>query len=176
MAQSVTNDALWEKLSEVDKALNELTRTHKSSAQTLEQAGLKDEIISKIEEYAYKLGQKSKMYSDANKQDAKKLTGDLLMFAEMIACISDRQQAYFESQKEDKETYLNFKLFKVRKTTIAIAILSMLVFTLTLFCIKQRSSYVLLNEEFIQQEAIIKEMQVEVDSLRAIKPKGIKMK
>ena len=176
MAQTVSNDALWEKLSEIDRTLNELTKTHKSSSQTPEQVALKDEIIAKIEEYAYKLGQKSKMYSEANRQDTKKLTGDLLMLAEMIACISDRQQVYFESQKEDKETYLNFKLFKVRKTTTAIAILSVLVFILTLSCIKQRSSYALLNEEFIQQETTIKEIQAEADSLRAMRPKGAKKK
>ena len=176
MAQSVTNDALWEKLSEIDKTLNELAKTHKSSTQTLEQVGLKDEIISKIEEYAYKLGKKSDMHSDANKQDAKKLTGDLLMLAEMIACISDRQLVYFELQKEDKETYLNFKLFKIRKTTVAIAILSVLVFILTLFCMKQQNDYSLLTEVCYKQGLYIDQVKTEVDSLRNVIKPNIKKK
>ena len=173
MAQSVTNDALWEKLSEVDKKIERLSEVQALSATTPQKESDKDEIIDKIEEYAYKLGKKSDTHSDMSKQGIKKLIGDLLMIGEMIACVNDRQQAYFESQKEGKETYLNFKLFKVRKT-VAIAVLSMLVFTLTLFGIKQRGSYALLNEEFIQQESTIKEIQTEVDSLRNVKPKGAK--
>jgi len=164
MAQSVTNDALWEKLSEIDKTLNELAKTHKSSTQTLEQVGLKDEIISKIEEYAYKLGKKSDMHSDANKQDAKKLTGDLLMLAEMIACISDRQQVYFESQKEDKETYLNFKFFRVKKTSIVITMLGILIFTLTIFCMKQQDDYSLLTEVCYKQGVTLQKLNEELEA------------
>ena len=176
MAQSVTNDALWEKLSEIDKKIERLSEIQTSSATTPQKGSDKDEIIAKIEEYAYKLGKKSDTHSDMSKQGVKKLTGDLLMIGEMIACVNDRQQAYFELQKEGKETYLNFILFKVRKTTAAIAILSILVFVLSLFGMKQRNSYALLNEEFLLQETIIKERQAEVDSLRAIKPKGVKKK
>ena len=176
MAQSVTNDALWEKLSEIDKKIERLSEIQTSSATTPQKGSDKDEIIAKIEEYAYKLGKKSDTHSDMSKQGIKKLIGDLLMIGEMIACVNDRQQAYFELQKEGKETYLNFILFKVRKTTAAIAILSMLVFILTLFCIKQRSSYAQLNKEFNRQETIVKEMQTEVDSLRSVIKPNIKKK
>jgi len=107
-------------------------------------------------------------------QDTKGTFQVLTCICAILKESKEQSETRFESQKEDKETYLNFKLFKVRKTTAAIAILSMLVFILTLFCIKQRSSYALLSKKILRQETIIKETQTEVDSLSAIKPKGVK--
>ena len=63
MAQSVSNDALWEKLSEVDQKLEKLSEMQKSSNLRDEQAIIKpdfqkekDEIVSKLEKYIQGLG------------------------------------------------------------------------------------------------------------------------
>ena len=69
MAQTVTNDALWEKLSEIDKTLNELSITQKSFTQTQEQVGLKDEIIAKIKEDILILGLSNDSHFDANRKN-----------------------------------------------------------------------------------------------------------
>jgi len=56
MAQTVSNDALWEKLLEMEKGLSELAKTQKSSTSMPEQVGLKDKIITEIKEQAHILG------------------------------------------------------------------------------------------------------------------------
>lgn len=63
MAQSVSNDALWEKLSEVDKKLEKLSEMQKIFNLRDEQTIIKpdfqkekDEIISKLEKYIQGLG------------------------------------------------------------------------------------------------------------------------
>lgn len=63
MAQSVSNDALWEKLSEVDKKLEKLSEIEKSLTLSDKKEIIKsdfqkekDEIISKLERYIQGLG------------------------------------------------------------------------------------------------------------------------
>ena len=118
-----------------------------------ERDNLREKIIAKIEEYAYKLGKQSKTHSEANKQDVKKLIDSLLMIAEMIACVNDRQQEYFKSQKEDKETHLKLGFFKIRKTSFVIVLLGLQVFFQTLFSMKQQNNYTLLVNEYQKQTA-----------------------
>ncbi|MBK5721832.1 hypothetical protein JGH11_13210 [Dysgonomonas sp. Marseille-P4677] len=43
-----------------------------------------------------------------------------------------------------KDAYFNFKLFKVRKLSFVIVVLGLLVFILTVFCMKQQNNYTLL--------------------------------
>ena len=63
-------------------------------------------------------------------------------------------------KSDDEKSYLNFKFFKFRKTSIVIAVLSLLVFILTLFCMKQQNDYVLLNE-YHRQSIEAKEIEKE---------------
>lgn len=59
---------------------------------------------------------------------------------------------------DDKKFYLNFRLFKLRKSSVLIAILGLLVFILTLFCMKQQNDYVLMMDEYYIQSAENKEI------------------
>lgn len=52
---------------------------------------------------------------------------------------------------DDKKAFLNFKLFKLRKSSLVIGILGLLVFILTLFCMKQQNDYALLMNEYYKK-------------------------
>ena len=128
MAQSVSNDALWEKLSEVDiqglgtHCDSHFKVIHKDIAQ-----------LEKDTEGVYKV----LSYMSAILKEPPELSAIKL---------------------DDKKSFLNFKLFKLRKSSLVIAILGLLVFILTLFCMKQQNDYVLLMEEGYKQNVILKNL------------------
>jgi len=66
-----------------------------------------------------------------------------------------------ELQKPDG-SYFNFKFFKVRKASFVIAILGLLVFILTLFCMKQQNDYILLMNEYHKQTITIQKLNGEL--------------
>lgn len=71
---------------------------------------------------------------------------------------------------ESRESYFNFKFFKIRKTSVTIALMGMLVFILTLFSMKQQNDYSLLMDEYYRQSIEVREMRVEIDSVKTMKP------
>ncbi len=174
MAQSVSNDALWEKLSEMDKKLNELANIQKSEASQQEQTEIKldfrevkDEITAKIKEESSLLG----MHSDINfgtiNKNIELLHGSIGKVFNIVSRIRKQQKEFVEPQ-EASDSHFNFRLFKVRKTSLVITVLALLVLLLTLFCMKQQNDYSLLLDEHYRQTAIIKEIQMKADSLRSI--------
>jgi hypothetical protein len=93
------------------------------------------------------------------------------MWTEMKEAIKEQQK----QKLENTQSYFNFKLFKVRKTSVVITILGLLVFILIVFCMKQQNDYSLLNNEYYRQGAKTREIQAEVDRLKLIKP-GVQKK
>ncbi len=160
MAQSVSNDALWVKLSEMDKKLDELSVKQKSPVPAQESVGdkydferEKREIIIEIKK---ELGSLERHYDDnfkSRKQDIGILNGNILKVFDVV-----------ESQK-GKDAYFNFWLFKVRKTSFVIAVLSLLVLILTMFCMKQQNDYSLLMDEYYRQSITIQELDKEIKVL-----------
>ncbi len=59
------------------------------------------------------------------------------------------------------KAYFNFRLFKVRRASFVIAVLGLLVFTLTLFCMKQQNDYTLLNYEYYKQSIGIDSLEIQ---------------
>ena len=175
MAQSVSNDALWEKLSEVDKKLEKLSETQKSSTLSDKQSVIepdfqkeKEEIISKLEKYIQGLGIHCDSHFKVIHENIKQLENGTEGVYKILSCMSailKEPKEQSETKLEEDKSYLNFKLFKVRKTTLAITILGLLVFILTLFCMKQQNDYVLLLDEYYKQSISIKKVRSEVDSL-----------
>jgi len=108
MAQTVSNDALWQKLSEMDKKLDKLSEVRESPIPILKQ-----------------------------------------------------QIESGEPQKPDDSCF-NFKFFKVRKTSFVISILGLLVFILTMFCMKQQNDYSLLMNEYYKQNMTIQKLNEEL--------------
>lgn len=79
-------------------------------------------------------------------------------------------------KSKNHKSYLNFKFIRFRKTSIAIAVLGLLVFILTMFCMKQQNDYAVLMDECYRQNSIIREIQVEGDSLRSSSKPAIERK
>jgi hypothetical protein len=161
MANSVSNDALWEKLSEIDRKIEGLSATQKSLIQEEEQAGIKsdikevkDEIVVEIREQVNKLGKHGDINFGANKENIEKILN-------IVARIRKQQREAVELQTENKSAdgYFNLKFFKVKKTSFVITVLGLLVFLLTLFCMKQQNDYALLMEEFYKQTVIIQKKE-----------------
>ncbi|MDR3047418.1 MAG: hypothetical protein LBU51_07385 [Bacteroidales bacterium] len=128
MAQSVSNDALWEKLSEMDKKFEEL---------------IKSDI--------HTLGLSNDSHFEANRKNIQLLNENIFKTWKVVSQIRKQQKESNEVQKNDGESCFNFKFFKVRKTSFIITILGLLVFILTLFCMKQQNDYSLLIDEYYRQ-------------------------
>ncbi|WP_050699803.1 hypothetical protein [Dysgonomonas sp. BGC7] len=178
MAQSVSNDALWEKLSEVDKKLERLFNTQKPSNLDNEQAIIKpdfqkerDEIVSKLERYIQGLGTHCDSHFNVIHKDIEQLEKDTEGVYKILSCLSAILKETGEqsgTKQDDGKSYLNFKLFKLRKSSLVIAILGLLVFILTLFCMKQQNDYVLLLDENYKRNMAMPAVQAETDSLETV--------
>lgn len=176
MAQSVSNDALWEKLSEVDKKLERLSEMQKTFNLREEQAIIKpdfqkekDEIISKLEKYIQGLGTHCDKHFKVIHKNIEQLEKDTVGVYNILSCMSailKEPQEPSARNSDDKKSYLNFKLFKLRKSSIVIAIFGLLVFILTLFSMKQQNDYSILNGEYYRKNIDVREVQTEVDSLK----------
>ena len=86
------------------------------------------------------------------------------------------QLGILEPQAKDNHEYFNLRFFKVKKSSFVIAALALLVFILTIFCMKQQNDYALLMSEYHQQGIVLREIQTEVDSLRTVIKPNIKKK
>ena len=173
MAQSVSNDALWEKLSEMDRKFEGLSATFKSLATSRGQIenipdfnALRDEIITSIKGNIRILGLSNDSHFEANRKNIQMLNGNILKTWKMATFIRKQQEESNKSQKKVEESCINFRFFKVRKTSFIITVLGLLVFILTLFCMKQQNDYALLLDEYHRQGIVIQE------SDRALKVEG----
>jgi hypothetical protein len=171
MAQSVTNEALWVKLSEVEQKLDKLFVEQKTPVPTQEPAeykpdftAVKEEIITKISDEIAILGRSSDSHFEANTQNIEVITGIIQKVWNIVSRIRKQQREAFESPENSKESYFDFKFFKIKKTAVVIATLGILIFILTLFCMKQQNDYALLMEEYYRQIVEISEMQKETDA------------
>lgn len=175
MSKSVSNDALWEKLLELDKKLEKLYEIQKPSNLSDKQVVSKpdfqkekDEIVAEIRQQIGLLGN----HSDIN---FRTVNENIRKAFNIVARIRKQQKAANKSQKTDC-SYFNFSFFKVRKTSLVIAVLGLLVFVLTLFCMKQQNDYALLLNEYYRQNIVIDGIKMDADSLRAAvqQPKLVK--
>lgn len=157
MANSVSNDALWGKLSEISEQLNRSKQTE----DTPHFSGVKDEIISIIRNEADILGKHNDINFGASNQNWQATDENVTKILRIVSRIRKQQKEFLETQVKSNQEYFNFKLFKIRKTSFVIALLGLLVFLLTLLCMKQQNDYSLLNNEYYKQSIVIKKMQKE---------------
>jgi len=143
MAQTVSNDALWGKLKEMDEKLDKLSEVRVSPEITLDLKEVKEEITTEI------------------KEDIQMLNGNILNTLKEVSLIRKQQIVSVEPQKKDTY-YFNFKFFKVRKMPFVVAIFGLLVFILTLFCMKQQNDYKLLMDEYHKQNVTIQKLNEEL--------------
>jgi len=164
MAQSVSNDALWEKLSEMDKKFEGLSATFKSLAISQEKAEntpsfneAKNETVASIKGDIRTLGHSNDSHFEANTKNIQMLNENILKTWQVVTRIRKQQKESDEQQKQDEKSCFNFRFFKVRKISLIITILGLLVFILTLFCMKQQNDYTLLIDEYHRQGITVRE-------------------
>lgn len=185
MNKSVSNDALWEKLSEIDERLNRYFIEQEKTVHGKEEAEItaqlkanKDQIAELFKKGLQGLGTHCDSHFKAmygHIEQLEKDSKDVYEVLSFICKIMKNAEKQSENKVEPKpapdKSFLNFKFFKVRKTTVVITILGLLVFILTLFCMKQQNDYVILNNEFYRKSIVIRELKTEMDSLRnMVKP------
>ena len=184
MSKLVSNDALWEKLSEISEQLS----SHKQVGDTPDFSDMKDKIFAEIERQTTKLGKHYDLNHKAN-ADNWKMTDETVRKIHSIVSRIRKQQKETAEQKVDSypeqlsellgtstsanREYFNFRFFKLRKTSVVITVLGSLVFILIMFCMKQQNDYSLLMDEYYRQSIEIREMRLEVDSLRNAEEQGI---
>ena len=180
MSKSVSNDALWEKLSEIEEIINKYLKEQKtpSAHEQIDIAPLlrtnKDEITDLFRKGLQGLGTHCDSHFKTMYKHIEQLEQDIEETYQVLTCIcgilkesKEQPETRLASEQEPDKSYLNFKLFKVRKTTVVISILGLLVFILVLFCMKQQNDYSILNGEYYRKSIVVREMQGEVDSLRS---------
>lgn len=175
MAQSVSNDALWLKLLEMDKKLDKVSVEQKSPVPTQELAGnkldfteVKDGIITEIKNEIRILGWSSDSHFEANKKNVEAMTEIIQKVWNIVSRIRKQQRESAQPPEKEKESCFNFKFFKVRKASVVMAMLALLILILTLFCMKQQNDYSLLMDEYYRQCVEIREIRIELDSAKHV--------
>ncbi len=181
MAQSVSNDALWVKLSEIEKKIEK----QKMPASTQEQVDIsselkanKDEIVDIFERCIQGLGTHCDSHFKTIHENIKlsdELTKDgFQILSYMWAWMQEKEQerekieqvkVKLTSAQEADNSYLNLRFFKIRKTSLAIVVWGLLVLILTLYGTKQQNDYSLLLDEYYRQSIIIEQFKAEIDSV-----------
>jgi len=174
MAQTVSNDALWEKLSEIDNKIDACITKQNTPASspkrvdiTSEIKALNDKILVDIDAKANLLGAHSQSHFDANRKNIISLDESLRKILNVVSHIRKQQKVETVEQANSKNVeqpkteiaYFDFKFFKVRKTSLIITVLGVLVFILTVFCIKQQNDYSLLIGEYYKQNSLIETLR-----------------
>lgn len=157
MAKTVSNDALWEKLSEISEQLDRLSAEQKTQITNTNQeenssdlCNIKDDIIAKIKQQGYLLGKHGDSNYKAINENITTSDETIRKIFNVVIRIRKQQKEVVEQKVVSKDVYFNFKFFKIRKTSFVIAVLGLLVFILTLFCMKQQNDYLLLIKEVVQ--------------------------
>lgn len=188
MNKSVSNDALWEKLSEIEKRINWYLAEQKDTVPKQEQAEIMAQLMANKDQIAelFKKGLQGlgshcdshfkAMYGNIE-QLGKNNQGVYKVLVHICRILQNAEkQSENKVESEPDKSFLNFKLFKIRKTTIYISILGLLVFILTLFSMKQQNDYAVLNSEYYRKSIVIRELQAETDSLRNMAEYATKIK
>ena len=167
--EQISNEALWGKLSEIDKKLSQHLKEQKESVQTQGKTDIspqlkanKEGIIEIFKKGIQGLGTHCDSHFKAIHKNIEQLERDTEGIYKILSCISailkeTQEQSVIKS--DNKKSYLNFKFFKLRKSSIVIAVLGLLVFILTLFCMKQQNDYTLLIDEYYKKIIVLKNLK-----------------
>jgi hypothetical protein len=181
MSKSVSNDALWERLSEIEEKINKSLMEQNKLVPTQQQVdvkselkAIKEEIIEIFKKCIQGLGTHCDVHFKSILTKTSKLDSDMvdaIVYLVHLIKESEKQQ-----KPKDTQSYFSFKFFKIRKTSLMITILGLLVFILTLFSMKQQNDYSLLMDEYYRQGFELREMQNEIDSLSTMMENTAKKK
>lgn len=151
MKNSISNDSIWGKLSEIDEKLEKvLSKPQESNSPSLS-----------IDELLDKIGDNSTNFNklDNDIQDIKKAI-DEIPIPENIDL--DKITALFE-----KKDIFHFGFIKFRKTSFIITILGILIFILTIFSMKLYNDSIINQNNYYNQITVTTKLQIENDTLKA---------
>lgn len=152
---NITNEALWGKLCEIAGNQNNSV--------------LREEVEHIIEKQTAEYLQKINSYFEATHKNMQIVNSNVQKVQSAVQNIEIPDSPDLENIKTllEKKDVFNFILFKVKKSSFVIAVLGVLIFTLTLFSMKQQNDYSLLTSRYHRQTIAIEHLKSEVNSLKA---------
>ena len=116
MSKSVSNDALWEKLSEIEERINQWSKPVAAQQQVdiiPELKVIKEETAENIKKYIQALGSHCDIHFKSILTKTDKLDNDM---SDAIACLLHIIKESEKQQKpKDTQSYFNFKFSKLRR-------------------------------------------------------------
>lgn len=175
MAKTISNDAIWEKLSEIDEKLEKIVLKQKSFSPKQEEVdnelpsnGIKDEIITQIKADIRILGLSNDSHFEANLKNITTLNNNVLSIKKVINNLSAPENINTNEIKAllDKKNIFRFGFISFRKTSFIISILGILIFALTVFSMKLYSDSLINQNKYYRQIVTTQNLQMENDSLK----------
>ncbi len=175
MAKTISNDAIWEKLSEIDEKLEKIVLKQKSFSPKQEEVdneppsnGIKDEIITQIKADIRILGLSNDSHFEANLKNITTLNNNVLSIKKVINNLSAPENINMNEIKAllDEKDIFRFGFISFRKTSFIIIILGILIFTLTVFSMKLYSDSLINQNNYYRQIIVTRNLQIENDSLK----------
>ena len=122
MAKSVSNDALWEKLSEMDKKFEKCIVMQESQTAAQEQEGntpgfedVKDVIIAEIRQQTALQNRGNESNFQANTQNVEVLKKNILLAVKHSRETKEQLKNYFESRKRIRKATLTSGYLRLEK-------------------------------------------------------------
>ncbi|MDU1906631.1 MAG: hypothetical protein E6772_17840 [Dysgonomonas sp.] len=170
MAKTISNDAIWEKLSEIDEKLkNVLDKQQEENTFPVNIQPLSnDEILASIKENAFILGKSNDSHFEANLKNITTLNNNVLSIKKLINNLSAPKNINLDEIKalfKEKDIF-HFGFISFRKTSFIITILGILIFTLTVFSMKLYSDSLIYQNKYYRQIIVTRNLQIENDSLK----------
>lgn len=169
MAKTISNDAIWEKLSEIDEKLNNvLDKQQKDNVPVKIQPLSNVEVLASIKENAFILGKSNDSHFEANLKNITTLNNNVLSINKLINNLSAPENINMNEIKAllDKKDIFRFGFISFRKTSFIIIILGILIFTLTVFSMKLYSDSLINQNNYYRQIIVTRNLQIENDSLK----------
>lgn len=175
MAKTISNDAIWEKLSEIDQKLEKIVLKQKSFSPKQEEVdneppsnGIKDEIITQIKADIRILGLSNDSHFEANLKNITTLNNNVLSIKKAVNNLSATENINMNEIKAllDKKDIFRFGIIKFKKTSFIITILGILIFILIVFSMKLYSDSLINLNNYYRQVIFTRKLQSENDSLK----------
>lgn len=169
MAKSISNDAIWEKLSEMDEKINiALSKQSTDNVSPSAQTSFNDEVITAIKEYAFILRKSNDSHFEANLKNMKMLNNNILAAKKSIDNIRLPENISINEIKSllENRDILQFGFIRLRRTSFIIAILGILISILTILSIKLYSDNRIYQNNYYHQLISIDKLKTENDSLK----------
>lgn len=169
MAKTISNDAIWEKLSEIDEKLkNVLDKQQQDNVPVNIQPLSNDEVLASIKEYAFILGKSNDSHFEANLKNITTLNNNVLSIKKAINNLSAPENINMNEIKAllDEKDIFRFGFISFRKTSFIITILGILIFTLTIFSMKLYNDSLINLNNYYREIISTQNLQIENDSLK----------